>query len=144
MGLALSRREAYGRLAIDDPALGPAEEQRLVSLAYLAWPVAVYDRIAPREETSNWYRFQMRQALWFGNLAVAIALVAFTWPLLLSFFVGDVTIVIWVYAVAMALDTAIFVTWLVLAIRYSRRAARGDLFDVPWVTRITGTRSQTP
>jgi hypothetical protein len=142
LGLALSRREAYGRLAIDDPVLGPAQEARLVSLAYLAWPIAVYDRIAPREETSSWYRFQMRQALWFGNLAVAIAVAAFTWPLAVSFFVGDPTLVIWVYAVAMALDTVAFVTWLVLAIRYSRRAAHGDLFDIPWVVRITGTRSQ--
>jgi uncharacterized Tic20 family protein len=144
LGLALSRREADGRLAIDDPAVGPAQEQRLVSLAYLAWPIAVYDRIAPREETSSWYRFQMRQALWFGNLAVVIAVVAFTWPLIVSFFATDITLVIWVYAVAMLIDTAIFVTWLVLAVRYSRRAAHGDLFDVPWVTRITGTRSQKP
>ena len=113
-------------------------------MAYLAWPIAVYDRIAPREETSNWYRFQMRQALWFGNLTVAIALAAFIWPLIVSFFATDVTVVIWVYVFAMLLDTAIFVTWLVLAIRYSRRAAHGDLFDIPWVARVTGTRSQKP
>ena len=100
--------------------------------------------LPPREETSNWYRFQMRQALWFGNLTVAIALVAFTWPLIVSFFATDATLVILVYVFAMLVDTAIFVTWLILAVRYSRRAAHGDLFDIPWVVRITGTRSQKP
>jgi hypothetical protein len=84
----------------------------------------------------------MRQALWFGNLTVAIALVAFTWPLVASFLVTDVTLTIWLYVFAMIVDLAIFVVWLVLAVRYSRRAAHGDTFDVPWVVRITGTRSQ--
>jgi hypothetical protein len=143
LGLALPRREAHGRLAIDDPApSGPAREARLVSLAYLAWPIALYDRIAPREEVSNWYRFQMRQALWFGNCGVSIAFVALVWPLLASFLVTDVGITIWLYAFAMLLDLAIFVVWLVLALRYSRRAAHGEMFDVPWVARLTGTRSQ--
>jgi len=113
-------------------------------LAYLAWPIAAYDWIAPREEASHWYRFQMRQALWFGNLAVLAAFVAFAWPLLLSFLLTDVTITIFLYAIAMLLDIALFVGWLVLALRYSRRAAHGDLFDVPLVTRITGTLSRKP
>jgi hypothetical protein len=64
--------------------------------------------------------------------------------LIVSFFATDVTLVIWVYVFAMTIDTVIFVAWLILAVRYSRRAAHGDLFDVPWVARITGTRSQNP
>jgi hypothetical protein len=111
-------------------------------LAYLAWPIAVYDRIAPREEASSWYRFQMRQALWFGNLAVFLGFVAFAWPLAASFFVTDISVTIWLYSVAMAIDAVLFVWWLVLALRYSRRAGHGDLFDVPWVAKLTGTRSQ--
>jgi hypothetical protein len=142
LGLALSRRQTNGRRAIDDPVTGPAQEARLVSLAYLAWPIAVYDRIAPREDVSSWFRFQMRQALWFGNFAVAIAFVALLWPLLASFIIPDATFTIWIYAVAMVADVVLFVGWLVLALRYSRRAAHGDLFDVPWVVRLTGTRSQ--
>ena len=113
-------------------------------MAYLAWPLAVYDRIAPREEASNWYRFQMRQALWFGNCAIAAGFAALLWPLLASFVLTDATVTIWLYAVAMLLDAALFVWWLIWALRYSRRASHGDLFIVPWLSRLTGTRSQKP
>lgn len=141
MGLALPRREASSRKTIATPSDRVAAESRIVSLAYLAWPIAIYDRIAPREDASQWYRIHLRQALWFGNIAAAIALVAFLWPLLLSFLVSNVTAIIWVYILAMLIDIALFVLWLVLAIRYSRRAARGELFTIPWVARITGTES---
>ena len=74
----------------------------------------------------------MRQALRFGNGAALVMLAAFLWPLLLSFVVSSVTATIWLYAFAMILDLALLATWFVLAIRYSRRAAAGELFDVPW------------
>jgi hypothetical protein len=84
----------------------------------------------------------MRQALWFGNFAALIALTALLWPLLASFAITDVTVTIWLYALAMLIDVVLFCGWLVLALRYSRRASRGELFEVPWVARLTGTRSQ--
>jgi len=84
----------------------------------------------------------MRQALWFGLEAAAIGFVALVWPLLGSFFITNVTAMIWVYAIAMVADVALLVVWLVLAARYSRRAGNGELFDVPWVLRLTGASSQ--
>jgi hypothetical protein len=84
----------------------------------------------------------MRQALWFGLEAGTIGLVALMWPLLASFFITNVTAMIWVYAFAMLVDVALLVLWLVLAARYSRRSANGELFDVPWVVRLTGASSQ--
>ncbi|HTX58098.1 MAG TPA: hypothetical protein VMH02_00380 [Verrucomicrobiae bacterium] len=113
----------------------------MVSLAYLAWPVALYDWIAPRKEASSWYRFSMRQALWFGNVFAAGALLALLWPMLVTFFVTNLLATIWLYGFAMLLDVALFVIWLVLALRYSRRAADGELFDVPWVPKPRGSRS---
>jgi hypothetical protein len=86
----------------------------------------------------------MRQALWFGNCAVLIGFAALLWPLIASLLIPDVTVTIWLYAAAMLIDVALFAGWLVLALRYSRRAGRGELFDVPWIARITGTRSQKP
>lgn len=112
-----------------------------MSTAFLAWPVAIFDRIAPREEASSWYEFQMAQAFWFGAISWGVGLLALAWPLLLSFLIPNVLLTIWLYAVAMLADVALFVVWIVLAIRYSRKAARGDLFDVPWVTRLTGASS---
>lgn len=135
MGGALRRREAADRSAIETPTDRVSAEQRLAALAYLVWPVAVYDRIAPRPEASNWYRVHLRQALKFGNRAALAALVAFLWPLLLSFFVTSVVATIWIYVIAMLIDIALFVLWLVAAIRYSQRAGRGELFEIPWLSR---------
>ncbi len=64
------------------------------------------------------------------------------WPLVLSVFVGNVVATLWIYVLALLLDVALFVLWLVLAIRYSQRAARGETFEIPFVERFiaaTGT-----
>jgi uncharacterized membrane protein len=64
--------------------------------------------------------------------------VALVWPLALSIVLTNVTATIWSYLLAMTADVTLFVLWLVLAIRYSQRAARGELFEIPYVTRFTG------
>jgi len=114
----------------------------LVAVAYAVWPLALYEMVAPRFETSSWYRFHMRQALWFGLEAATVGFVALFWPLLASFFVTNVTAMIWLYTLAMIVDLALLALWLVLAARYGRRAAGGELFDVPWVVRLTGASSR--
>jgi hypothetical protein len=145
LGVALPRREAFRRNTLNNGTADRAEEEaRIVSLAYLVWPIPLYDRVAPRENASHYYRFHMRQALWFGTLSAAAALVALLWPLLISFVLTSTTATIWVYAVAMLLDVALFTTWLVLALRYGRRAGAGTLFDVPFLARLTGSRSRNP
>ncbi|MDE2482395.1 MAG: hypothetical protein KGN02_09425 [bacterium] len=85
----------------------------------------------------------MRQALWFGVLSTLIGLAAFVWPLVASILVGNIGATISIYALAATLDLVLFVIWVVLAMRYSQRASRGELFDVPWVARITN-RWSTP
>jgi hypothetical protein len=113
---------------------------RMVSLAYYIWPIALYGRIEPREDASHWFYFHLRQAIWFGVLSGVIALIAFGWPLVFSLVVGNLAATLWSYGVAMVADIALFVLWLYLAIRYSQRAGRGELFEIPWVARLTGTR----
>jgi hypothetical protein len=81
----------------------------------------------------------MRQALGFGILSSAIGLAALLWPLVLSVLVANVVATLWIYGLAMLVDLVLLVAWLLLAIRYSQRAGRGELFDVPWVARLTGT-----
>ncbi len=102
------------------------------------WPLAIYARIAPRPDASSWYHYHLRQALWFGNLSALTALVALVWPLVISLAVTNVVATIWIYVLAMLADIALFVLWLVLAIRYSQQAVRGELFEIPVVSRITG------
>ncbi len=101
--------------------------------------MALLERVAPRPEASGWFRFHMRQALGFGMLSSAIGLAALIWPLVLSAIVANVIATLWIYGVAMIVDLGLLVVWIVLALRYSQQAARGDLFDVPWVARLTGT-----
>lgn len=108
----------------------------------MVWPLALYEVVAPRPDSSSWYRFHMRQALVFGLEAGVIGFVALIWPLLASFLLSNVTAMIWLYAFAMLLDLGLFGWWLLLAARYSRRAGNGELFDVPWVVRLTGASSQ--
>lgn len=81
----------------------------------------------------------MRQALGFGILSSLIGFVALLWPLVLSSLIGNVVATLWIYGVAMIVDLALLVVWIVLVVRYSQRAARGELFDVGWVARLTGT-----
>jgi hypothetical protein len=113
---------------------------RMVSISYYIWPIALYARVEPREDASHWFRFHLRQAMWFGLLSGVIALVAFAWPLLLSLLVENLLATLWIYGIAMVADIALFVLWLYLAMRYSQRAGRGELFEIPLVARLTGTR----
>ena len=69
-----------------------------------------------------------------------IALIAFVWPLALSLLIGGLVATLWIYGVAMLADIALFVLWLYWAMRYSQRAGRGELFEIGWVARLTGTR----
>jgi len=93
----------------------------------------------PRPEASSWFGFHMRQALGFGILSSAIGLAALLWPLVLSVVLGNVVATLWIYGLAMLIDLTLLAVWLLLALRYSQRAGRGELFDVPWVARLTGT-----
>ena len=86
----------------------------------------------------------MRQALWFGNIAALGALVAFAWPLVASLSIANIGATLWIYGLGLLIDIAYFVLWLLLAMRYSRRAARGELFTIPLVARVTGTWSRKP
>jgi len=72
-------------------------------------------------------------------LSSVVGLAALLWPLVLSTLIGNVVATLWIYGLAMAIDLTLLVVWIVLALRYSQRAGRGQLFDVPWVARLTGT-----
>lgn len=107
--------------------------------------MALYETFAVRETKSNWFEFHTRQALWFGILAGFIAFVALAWPLVISGVVasfapaagGTITATIWIYVLAMLLDLVVFGVVLSLAVGYSRRAARGEMFEIPLVSQIT-------
>ncbi len=75
----------------------------------------------------------MRQALGFGAIASLIGLAALLWPLVLSLLLGSILATVLVYALALLVDVALFILWLVRAIGYSKRALRGETFEIPLV-----------
>jgi hypothetical protein len=66
------------------------------------------------------------------------------WPLVVTSLIADITLTIWIYGLALLIDCALLVAWIVLALRYSRRAARGEFFVIPWVARVTGSATPIP
>ena len=134
MGRALHRRKTDGRHAlIENPQEERAQsEQRRAALGYLLWPAALYERFVEREPASSWYRQQVRQALAFGLWSSAIGFVALFWPLVLSLLIGNATVTIVLYAIALVLDVVLLALWFVHALRYSKRAARGETFELHW------------
>lgn len=83
-----------------------------------------------REPASSWYRQQVRQALTFGVRAAVFGTVALLWPLVLSLLIGNLTVTLVVYGIAMILDIVLFAAWLKRALLYSKRAARGETFTL--------------
>lgn len=71
-------------------------------------------------------------------------LLALVWPLILTSLVASIAATIWIYGLALLIDCALLVAWIVLALRYSRRAARGEFFVIPWVARVTGSATRIP
>ena len=83
-------------------------------------------------------RLHSRQAVVFGALASLIFVVLLTIPLLLSLFVNSSTgAIITMYMVALGIDGLFGLSTLVLAIYYSVRASRGELFDIPVAAPIS-------
>ena len=110
----------------------------------MVWPLALYEALADREPASQWYRFHVRQALWFGVFVTALWLVALAWPLIAALVIGSLVGTIVVYVAALLLDAVLFAWWLIRAIRYSRDASRGRSFEDPLVARWTRRLTRKP
>jgi len=77
---------------------------------------------------------QVRQAARFGITCTVIGFAALIWPLVFSLLFGNVAATLVFYAAALVIDFALFIIWLRRALRYSKRAARGETFvlDPMW------------
>lgn len=93
-----------------------------------------------REPASSWYRQQVRQALAFGLRAALWGTVALAWPLVLSLLIANTTATIVFYLIAIVLDVLLFAVWLRRALRYSKRASRGETFALRSARRQSETR----
>lgn len=115
-------------------------EQRRAAIGYLVWPAALYESYVAREPASSWYRQQIRQAITFGVRAAIWGGVALLWPLILSLLIANITATIVFYGIGVVLDVVLLAVWLKRALSYSKRAARGETFDLRPSVRDARTR----
>lgn len=122
--------ESSSRLETDEPARA--------ATAYLAWPLAFVE-LARGGQSSLWYRAHLRQAAVLGIVCSLAFLAAFSLPLGIVFALGGPAagVTIAIYAVALVADLAIFAAVATLLIWCAMRASRGQLFSVPYVTRLS-------
>jgi hypothetical protein len=85
-----------------------------------------------------WSRLHARQAAAFGFLMTAVVLVLFVVPFVLSIMNWSTGTIILIYTIALSIDGLFGLTFFALAIWYSIRAARGELFDIPIAAALGG------
>lgn len=85
-----------------------------------------------------WSRLHARQAFIFGFLASFALLVVLALPLLTVILIPTISAAatITVYTVGLIGDVIAGAALILIAVRYSARAARGELFAIPLVTPI--------
>ena len=116
----------------------PREQQQRAANAYVVWPLAALDVFREPDDATSWTRLHARQAFIFG-IAMALAyLVLMALPLLIVLIVPGIgtTVVVWLYILGLLADLAGAVVWFAVAMRLRERAARGELFAIPYVTPL--------
>ena len=114
------------------------QDYQHASSAYLVWPLALAALLREDPAASRWSRIHTRQALTFGLAATVGYLVLLALPLLVvladSAISTGTTVV--VYSAGLVLDLIAFIALSYLAFSYAARAARGELFTIPFVSNI--------
>jgi hypothetical protein len=112
--------------------------QERAAMAYIVWPLALFDALRPEREVTAWARLHSRQAVIFGALGTLAYLFLLAIPLLVVIALPGigVGVVVWVYAVGLLADLIGAFTLFGLALTYRERALRGELFAIPLVTPL--------
>jgi uncharacterized membrane protein len=115
-----------------------AEEHRRAATGYLLWPVAFADFVREGDDGTLWARFHSRQAFVFGALSFVAFLVVLALPLVAVLATPAITTgtTIAIYIAGLIADALAVITITVLTVRFSARAARGELFEIPLVSPI--------
>lgn len=87
---------------------------------------------------SSWSRLHARQAFVFGLAASAGLIAVLALPLAIVIGVSGISTgtTISVYTAGLIADVIAGLTYVFFALRYSTRAARGELFSIPLVTPL--------
>jgi hypothetical protein len=107
-------------------------------MAYIVWPLALFDALRPQPDATAWSRIHSRQALFFGALGSLAYLALLAIPLFVVIAAPGIAlgVVVWVYAVGLFADVIAAFALLGLAMRFRERALRGELFAIPLITAL--------
>ncbi len=132
----IGRRDTWEQNA--SSVRNPLEDQRRAATGYLLWPLAAANLIRETDSESIWTRLHARQALVFGSLGSLIFVCVLAVPLIavIGFPALSSQVTIDIYGVALSVDIAAAIGFVVCAARYAARAARGELFSIPLVTPL--------
>jgi uncharacterized membrane protein len=105
---------------------------------YLVWPLAVADVIREPPDASQWSRIHARQAVVFGIVAMFAYLLLLALPLLIVIAVPEISssLIVALYALGLLADFLGGIFLFGLALYYSGKAGRGELFRIPLVGAI--------
>jgi hypothetical protein len=121
------------------------QDYQHASSAYLVWPLALATLLREDPAASRWSRIHTRQALTFGLAATIGYLILLALPMFVV--IGDAGIstgqTVIVYTAGLLLDAIVFVALAYFAFAYAARAARGELFTIPLVSKIADRLFQT-
>jgi uncharacterized membrane protein len=121
------------------------QDYQHASSAYLVWPLALAALLRENPAASRWSRIHTRQALTFGLAATIGYLILLALPMFVV--IGDAGIstglTVIVYTAGLLLDAIVFVALAYFAFSYAARAARGELFTIPLVSKIADRLFQT-
>ena len=115
------------------------QDYQRASTAYFIWPLALAALVREDPAASRWTRIHTRQALTFGLVASIGFVVVMALPLLAVIVAGGAIstgVTVGVYSLGMALDLIVFIVLTVCAFSYAARAARGELFTIPFVSGV--------
>ena len=87
---------------------------------------------------------QLSKSLSFGLFVSLVGFVALLWPLIVSLIFPNATGVLWIYGIAFIVDILLLAVWVLMAVGYSKQAARGKMFEIArlatWTRRLAGNQ----
>jgi len=123
-----------------------SQDFQRAATGYLVWPLALVDIVREAPNVPQWERIHARQAAVFGIAGTLGYLLLLTLPLLVV--IADpgisTTLVVAVYAAGIVADLVAAVVLFGLALYYSGKASRGELFTIPVVTPIADRMFRLP
>lgn len=119
-------------------AVDERSEYERAASGYAMWPLAAIALVREQASASRWTRIHNRQALVFGLLGTCVYLTLLALPLVIV--IADSSIstgaTVLIYGIGLCADVVAAVALLVVALRYAKRAGRGELFTIPVVSPL--------